>query len=125
MSGTAQRTMGEALREPWRSLHRQRQASGFGMWVFLSSEALFFGGLLLTYAVYRALYPDAFAAATRETNIVFGSVNTAVLLTSSLTMAVAAEAARATEAFGLLRLPRLTGLGRLGRASHGVSFERT
>jgi cytochrome c oxidase subunit 3 len=97
MSG-AQQAMGEALREPWRSLHRQRQAAGFGMWVFLSSEALFFGGLLLTYAAYRTLYPDAFAAAARETNIVFGTINTAVLLTSSLTMAAAAEAADAASA---------------------------
>jgi cytochrome c oxidase subunit III len=98
VSGAQRAAMREALREPWLSLHRQRQAAGFGMWVFLASEALFFGGLLLTYAAYRTLYPDAFAAAARETNIVFGTVNTAVLLTSSLTMAAAAEAAEAAEA---------------------------
>jgi cytochrome c oxidase subunit 3 len=61
---------------------------------------MFFGGALLTYAVYRSLYPDAFAAAARETDIVFGTLNTGLLLTSSLTIAVASAGARA----GLRRL---------------------
>ena len=73
----------------------------FGIWVFLGSEVMFFSGALLAYAVYRHLYPAEFAAAAREAAIVYGSVNTALLLTSSLTMAAAAEGARA-------RLRRLT-----------------
>ncbi len=92
--------MDEALREPWHSLHRQREAASFGVWVFLGSEAMFFGGALMVYAMYRLQFPAAFAAAARETNIWYGSVNTAVLLTSSLSMAVASEAAEA----GLRRL---------------------
>lgn len=81
------------LREPWQRLERQRQAGKFGIWIFLASETLFFGALLLTYAVCRIEHPDAFAAAGRETNIWFGTINTAILLTSSLTMAVASQAA--------------------------------
>lgn len=92
---------GEALREPWDSLRRQREAASFGMWIFLGTEAMLFSGLIMAFAVNRTLHPDAFVEAGRETNIVYGTVNTLVLLTSSLTMAVAAEAARA-------RLRRLT-----------------
>ncbi|WP_043839689.1 cytochrome c oxidase subunit 3 [Muricoccus aerilatus] len=85
----------EALREPWDSLRRQREAASFGTWLFLGSEALLFGGLMMAFAVNRVLHGDAFAAAGHETNVVYGTVNTLVLLTSSLTMAVGAEAARA------------------------------
>ncbi|MCK8787078.1 cytochrome c oxidase subunit 3 [Roseomonas sp. NAR14] len=89
-----------ALREPWDSLRRQREAAEFGVWIFLGSEALLFAGLLLAFAVNRTLHPAGFAASGRETDIVFGTVNTLVLLTSSLAMAVGSEAARA----GLRRL---------------------
>jgi cytochrome c oxidase subunit 3 len=92
-----------ALHKPWRSLHRQREGAAFGLWVFLGSEVMFFGCALLAYAVYRSLWPGAFAAAARETNIIYGTVNTALLLTSSLTMAAAAEGARA----GLRRMTLL------------------
>jgi cytochrome c oxidase subunit 3 len=81
------------LREPWDYFERQQRAGKFGTWIFLASETLFFGALILTYAVCRVEHPDAFAAAGRQTNIWFGTVNTAILLTSSLTMAVAAQAA--------------------------------
>ncbi|MFT8244735.1 cytochrome c oxidase subunit 3 [Roseomonas sp. BN140053] len=87
--------MSGALREPWGSLRRQREAASFGTWVFLGSEALLFAGLILAFAFNRALHPEAFAAAGHETNLVFGMANTLVLLTSSLAAAVAAEAARA------------------------------
>ena len=84
------------LKEPWDRFSRQKEAGTFGIWVFLASEMLFFGALILTYSVYRAGNPEAFAAAGRETNIVYGTVNTAILLTSSLTMAVASQAAAAS-----------------------------
>ena len=83
------------LREPWCDLSHQREAATFGIWVFLASEALFFGSLLLLYAVDRISYPQAFIMAGRETDIWYGTINTAVLMTSSLTMAVAAQAATA------------------------------
>lgn len=85
--------MSAALHEPFEDLGRQREAATFGMWVFLASEVLFFGSLILGFTIYRQLHPAAMLAAARETNIVFGSVNTGVLLTSSLTMAVADRAA--------------------------------
>ncbi|TNC12711.1 cytochrome c oxidase subunit 3 family protein [Methylobacterium terricola] len=89
------------MREPWSDLEtdhatafaRQRDGAAFGIWVFLASEVLFFGALFLTYTAARLANQEAFAAAGRETNIVFGTLNTAILLTSSLTMAVASQAA--------------------------------
>ena len=83
-----------ALREPWPDLTRQREAVTFGVWAFLASEVLFFGGLFLGYTVYRNLYPEAFLTAARETDIFYGTLNTAILLTSSLTMAVAERGAQ-------------------------------
>jgi cytochrome c oxidase subunit 3 len=63
------------------------------MWVFLATEVLFFGVLFATYAIYRAWYAEAFAAASHELLILAGTTNTAVLITSSLTMALAVHAA--------------------------------
>jgi cytochrome c oxidase subunit 3 len=83
------------LQPPWKELSRQREGATFGIWVFLASEMLFFGSLLLLYTAYRTLHSEAFIAAGRETDIWYGTVNTAVLMTSSLTMAVAAQAAEA------------------------------
>jgi cytochrome c oxidase subunit III len=79
------------LREPWQYFERQRGAGKFGIWVFVASEVLFFGALMLTYTVCRIDHPDAFAAAGRETNIWYGTINTAILLTSSLTMEMASQ----------------------------------
>ena len=64
------------------------------MWVFLVTEILFFGGLFLTYMVYRSWYPAAFAAASHEMVVWAGTLNTVVLITSSLTMALAVHAAQ-------------------------------
>lgn len=83
------------LRPPWNELSRQHEGATFGIWVFLASEILFFGSLLLLYTAYRVANPDVFIIAGRETDIWYGTVNTAVLMTSSLTMAVAAQAAEA------------------------------
>ena len=104
------------LREPWEYLERQRDAGTFGIWVFLASEVLFFGALLLTYTVCRAGHPDAFAAAGRETNIWYGTINTAVLLTSSLTMAVASQAAASGSHFRHLVIACLAATAALGLA---------
>ncbi len=80
------------LREPWPSVARQREGVAFGMWVFLASEILFFGGLFVSYAVYRTRFPVAFDVASHATNIFFGTINTALLLTSSLVMTIALRA---------------------------------
>ena len=74
---------------------QQREAATMGMWLFLATEVLFFGGMFLGYTVYRVSYPEAFAEASRHTLIAFGAVNTAVLLISSTVMAFAVRAARA------------------------------
>jgi cytochrome c oxidase subunit 3 len=83
-----------ALAHQFDDLVQQREASTLGMWVFLGTEVLFFGGLFLTYAVYRASYGDAFAFASHELDVTLGTINTAVLITSSLTMALAVHAAQ-------------------------------
>ena len=64
------------------------------MWLFLVTEFMFFGGLFVAYLAYRYWYPAGFAAASHTMNIPLGTVNTAVLLASSLTMAMAVHAAR-------------------------------
>lgn len=64
------------------------------MWIFLITEIMFFGGLFAGYVVYRNAYPEAFAEASRHLGVVLGAVNTAVLICSSLTMALAVDAAQ-------------------------------
>jgi cytochrome c oxidase subunit III len=75
-------------------LRQQHEVAQLGMWAFLATEVLFFGGLILAYAVYRFGYPADFAAAARHTKIVIGAVNTAILLLSSFLVAWAVAAAR-------------------------------
>jgi len=84
-----------ALQEPWPDLAVQREGVHFGIWVFLASEILFFSGLFITYAVYRSFNAQAFAEAARHTELFYGTLNTGLLLTSSLTMTVALRAANA------------------------------
>jgi cytochrome c oxidase subunit III len=83
-----------ALAHQFDSLGQQTEAATLGMWVFLVTEVLFFGGLFVTYTVYRVFFPAAFAAASHELDILLGGINTAVLITSSLTMALAVHAAQ-------------------------------
>ena len=80
------------LNEPWRQAERQHVATEFGVWSFLATEALFFGGLFLFYAVARHSNSAGFTTGARDANIVFGTANTIILMTSSLTMAVAERA---------------------------------
>jgi cytochrome c oxidase subunit 3 len=77
---------------------QQREAATLGMWVFLATEVMFFGGLFTAYVAYRALYPDAFGHASNHLDVRLGTTNTAVLITSSLTMALAVRAAQVGEA---------------------------
>ena len=73
-------------------VHRDDIRSRMGMWLFLFSELLLFGGLFLIYSVYRFIHPHAFSIASKEMNTFFGTMNTIILLTSSLTMALAIAA---------------------------------
>jgi cytochrome c oxidase subunit 3 len=77
------------------SLGQQHEAATLGMWAFLATEILFFGGVLTAYAVYRNAYGTGFAKGSEELITWVGGVNTAVLLSSSLTMALAVYFARA------------------------------
>jgi cytochrome c oxidase subunit 3 len=73
---------------------QQREASTLGMWVFLVNEVMFFGGLFTVYIVYRTLHPDGFAHASHHLDVTLGTINTVVLITSSLTMAMAVWASQ-------------------------------
>jgi cytochrome c oxidase subunit 3 len=75
-------------------MRQQSEVAQLGMWVFLSTEVLFFGGLFLLYYAYRYGDPAAFAEASRHTDIAIGTINTAVLLTSSFAVAWAVAATR-------------------------------
>ncbi len=86
-------SMPSTLAHQFDDAEQQLEASNLGMWAFLATEILFFGGLFAAYAVYRSSYPDAFAAASNRLDIFLGTVNTAVLIGSSLTMALAVFAA--------------------------------
>jgi len=77
------------LRHHFVDLPAQREASALGMWVFLVTEVLFFGGMFTAYAIYRAIYRTAFEEASNLLDIKLGAFNTAVLIMSSLTMALA------------------------------------
>lgn len=98
------------LEEQFSSREQQELAGSFGMWVFLSSELLFFGPLLLGYLYLRTHYPQACALASRHTDFWLGTVNTAMLLTSSLLFALAGAAARADRRPQVVRLLLATAL---------------
>jgi len=70
-------------------MEQQRESAALGMWVFLTTEVLFFGGMFMTYALNRYTYPDIFARASRSINLTLGATNTVVLIGSSFTMAMA------------------------------------
>ncbi|MCA9740470.1 MAG: cytochrome c oxidase subunit 3 family protein [Deferribacteres bacterium] len=67
---------------------QQSEASKFGLWIFLLTEILLFGGLFCAYAIYRAWHPDVFYNAHRYLDVTMGATNTAVLIFSSLTVAL-------------------------------------
>jgi len=81
------------LGHQFEDIEQQTEAYTVGMWVFLVTEIMFFGGLFASYIVYRALYPDIWYAAHEKLDKALGGVNTAVLLTSSFTMALAVRSA--------------------------------
>jgi cytochrome c oxidase subunit III len=105
------------LAEHFDTLEQQREAAGLGMWVFLITEVMFFGGLFTAYTVYRGLFPHFFAAGSHELDIRLGGTNTAVLLSSSFTMAMAVRGAQLghrRELVFFLLLTMAFGLGFLG-----------
>jgi cytochrome c oxidase subunit 3 len=101
-------------------LEQQRNAANFGMWVFLVTEIMFFGGLFLGYTVYRWLYPMAFAEGSHRLDLVLGATNTCVLIASSLTMALAVYSTQMGRRKALIAFLLVTML--LGCAFLGVKF---
>ena len=83
-----------AIAEQFDDMPQQQEASTLGMWTFLATEVLFFGGMFMSYIAYRYTYPEAFAEASKHTIVLYGTLNTAILLTSSLTMALAVHSAQ-------------------------------
>src|SRR5260370_36528254 len=77
------------LQHHFENMEQQREAASLGMWVFLVTEMMFFGGMFLAYTLYPYEYPQAFAAASNHLNIWLGGINTVVLIFSSFTMAMA------------------------------------
>src|SRR5712692_3672394 len=73
---------------------QQFDSATLGMWVFLLTEIMFFGGMFGAYTVYRSMYPAAFASTSHHMNAFWGGLNTAVLIVSSLTMALAVRSSR-------------------------------
>ncbi len=73
---------------------QQKDAVTLGMWGFLATEIMFFGGMFCAYIVYRSLYPQGFVEASHELDLTMGAINTAVLICSSLTMAMAVYSAQ-------------------------------
>jgi cytochrome c oxidase subunit 3 len=86
-----------ALQHHFDTMAQQREAAVLGMWVFLLTEVLFFGGLFIAYTVYRMWYYEAFAEASKSIAISWGLFNTAVLIGSSLTMALAVRSAQTNQ----------------------------
>jgi cytochrome c oxidase subunit 3 len=82
------------LQHHFYTMDQQLEASTLGMWVFLVTEIMFFGGLFMAYVLYRYWYPDAWAAASNHLNVQMGAINTLVLIVSSLTMVLAVRSAQ-------------------------------
>jgi cytochrome c oxidase subunit 3 len=74
------------------AVHRDDEASKLGIWLFIFTELLFFGGLFITYAVYRHANHQAFHLAAQELDVTVGTINTVILLISSMTIAMATTA---------------------------------
>jgi cytochrome c oxidase subunit III len=87
-----------ALAHHFENLDQQREAETLAMWTFLVTEVLLFGGLFFAYTLYRWFYPGPFAGGSGHLNWKLGAFNTAVLLGSSLTMALAVRAAQLGQA---------------------------
>lgn len=83
-----------ALQHHFENLEQQREAGTLGMWVFLVTEIMFFGGMFFAYTLYRTKFPEAFASASNHLSLPLGAVNTAVLIFSSFTMAMAVYSAQ-------------------------------
>ena len=109
-----------ALAHQFEDLQQQQESASLGMWVFLATEVMFFGGLFAAYTIYRNLYLPGFEAGSHMLNVTIGALNTAVLIGSSLTMAMAVRAAQMGKRGALVAFLILTIL--LGLAFVGIKL---
>ena len=86
-----------ALGEQYNTFEQQHTTAELGMWIFLATELMLFGGLFTAYTVYRTVYPAGFAEGSRHLELIYGAPNTAVLILSSLTMAMAVRCSQLGE----------------------------
>jgi cytochrome c oxidase subunit 3 len=77
------------LQHHFSDMEQQHESAKLGMWIFLLTEVLLFGGLFVAYGIFRSWYPDMFLNAHKHLDVTLGTINTIVLITSSLTMALA------------------------------------
>jgi cytochrome c oxidase subunit III len=82
------------LQHHFENMEQQREAGTLGMWIFLVTEVMFFGGMFFAYTLYRSSYPMEFASASNHLDLTLGAVNTVVLILSSFTMAMAVFSAQ-------------------------------
>jgi len=114
-----------ALGEQFGTFEQQHQAETLGMWIFLATEVMLFGGLFTAYTVYRTFYPAGFAEGSRHMDVLYGSVNTAVLIISSLMMSLAVRAAQLGHQRALTRYLLGTALlGVLFLAVKGLEYQK-
>lgn len=97
-----------ALAHHFDDLAQQKDAAIFGMWIFLVTEVMFFGGMFTGYTVYRFRYHEAFMAASDKLDLLMGGINTCVLILSSLTMAMAVRSAQVNKQRSLITYLILT-----------------
>jgi len=98
----------DLLAHQFDDIEQQHDAASLGMWAFLATEVMFFGGMFLGYAVYRYRFAGVFAEASNHMDIVLGTLNTAILIGSSLTVVLAVHAAQRDDRRLLQRMLALT-----------------
>jgi cytochrome c oxidase subunit 3 len=115
--------MDHTVAHQFEDLEQQHETDTLGIWVFLVTELMFFGGLFASYAIYRSLYLPGFEAGSRALNVRLGAINTAVLLSSSFTMAMAVRCAQTAQRKALMLFLVLTMvLGVLFLGIKGVEY---
>ena len=110
-------THSPVLKHHFDNLEQQHSAERLGMWMFLVTEVLFFGGMFCAYTAYRIWFPREFEYASSKLIVWIAALNTALLITSSLTMTLAIRAAQLGDRSGLMRylvITFLLGAGFLG-----------
>jgi cytochrome c oxidase subunit 3 len=116
VKGSPDSIAGHALEHHFADMNQQRETSTLGMWVFLITEIMFFGGLIASYLIYRLAYPESWHIGSMHMSFWLGTINTVILLCSSFTMASAVWASQRGNG-------RLTMWLLLSTATLGIGFE--